>query len=113
MNCDDCGRIVKFKGWMVCDCSCGEHAANGAHPLSPCEKKMCVFMDENGRIYDDQEQGEFEGYPECDVDEDAIFEGHRCIQYCGWLHAMSEYLQSLGLVFDYNLKKYVKKGDSE
>lgn len=74
----------------LCRNECGRYCTNSGHPLAPCSTCEAIYDDEGAPLP--------EGYPEgnhfCEVDEDAIREGHRCSDYCTWLYFMHRYMEA-------------------
>lgn len=90
--CKTCARRHTRTNWFgakfeVCDCSCGQFFANSGHPLSPCMKDDCIYMDEDG-FEIDPDTASYEPYRECEIDEEAVREGGRCSTYITWLYLM-------------------------
>lgn len=80
-ECNKCEHKAQIRNKMgvmfeVCNCACGRATKNSGHPLCPCNLLEC---------WDQEEE------PECETDEEAIMEGHRCLTYCAWLAMMDHH----------------------
>ena len=85
--CAHCGsRTGKHLSGSICDNHCGLWPINCGHPLAPCNGCEPEF-DEEGNYAENEWEACF---CECEVKEDAIREGGRCLTYILWLRSMKE-----------------------